>query len=107
MNIMLANVTERIREIGVRRSLGASRNDIVHQFLMEALLLTASGGIVGIALGALASVAVSSYADWPTALSARAVAAAMLLAVGTGVGFGLYPAIQASHKNPVDALRHE
>jgi len=107
MNIMLANVSERIREIGVRRSLGASRNDIVHQFLTEALLLTGAGGFVGIALGALASVAVSSYADWPTALSVRAVFAAMALAVGTGVGFGLYPAFQAAHKNPVEALRHE
>jgi putative ABC transport system permease protein len=107
MNIMLANVTERIREIGVRRSLGASRRDIVHQFLMEALLLTGAGGVVGIVLGALASFAVSSYADWPTALSARAVGAAIGLALATGVGFGLYPAIQAAHKNPVEALRHE
>ena len=107
MNIMLANVTERIREIGVRRSLGASRNDIVHQFLMEALLLTGVGGLVGIVLGAAASVAVSSYADWPTALSVRAIVAAMVLAIGTGVGFGLYPAIRAAHKNPVEALRHE
>lgn len=107
MNIMLANVTERIREIGVRRSLGASRNDIVHQFLMEALLLTGVGGVVGIALGAVASLAVSSYADWPTALSVRAIAASMILAVGTGVGFGIYPAMQAASQNPVEALRHE
>ena len=71
MNIMLANVTERIREVGVRRSLGASRNDIVHQFLMEALLLTGSGALAGIGLGAIAAYAVSSYADWPTALSLR------------------------------------
>ena len=107
MNIMLANVTERIREIGVRRSLGASRHDIVHQFLMEALLLTGVGGVVGIVLGAAASVAVSSYAGWQTALSVRAVIGAMTLAVGTGVGFGVYPAIQAAHQNPVEALRHE
>lgn len=107
MNIMLANVTERIREIGVRRSLGASRNDIVQQFLMEALLLTGSGGAVGVGLGAVASFAVSSYADWPTALSVRATVAAMFLALGTGIGFGLYPAIRASHQNPVEALRHE
>jgi putative ABC transport system permease protein len=107
MNIMLANVSERIREVGVRRSLGASRHDIVQQFLMEALLLTGAGGLVGIVVGAAASFAVSSYADWPTALSARAVVAAIVLAISTGVGFGLYPAIQAAHKNPVDALRHE
>ena len=107
MNIMLANVTERIREVGVRRSLGASRRDILQQFLTEALLLTGVGGIAGIALGAVASYAVSSYADWPTALSLRAVLAAMALAAGTGVGFGLYPAIHAAHQNPVEALRHE
>ena len=74
---------------------------------MEALLLTGVGGLVGIVLGAVASVAVSSYAGWPTALSVRAIVAAMVLAIGTGVGFGLYPAIQAAHKNPVEALRHE
>jgi len=107
MNIMLANVTERIREVGVRRSLGASRRDILQQFLAEALLLTGSGGLVGILLGAVASYAVSSYAGWPTALSLGAVLAAMVLAVGTGVGFGLYPAMQAARQNPVEALRHE
>ncbi len=107
MNIMLANVTERIREVGVRRSLGASRNDIVQQFLMEALLLTGSGGLAGIVLGAVAAYAVSSYADWPTALSLRAVLAAMTLAVVTGIGFGIYPALKAAQQNPVEALRHE
>ena len=107
MNIMLANVTERIREVGVRRSLGASRNDIVQQFLMEALLLTGSGGLAGIALGAIASYAVSSYADWPTAVSLRAVLAAMTLAAVTGIGFGIYPALKAAQQNPVEALRHE
>ncbi len=107
MNIMLANVTERIREVGVRRSLGASRDDIVQQFLMEALLLTGSGGLAGIALGAIASYAVSSYADWPTALSLRAVLTAMTLAAVTGIGFGIYPALKAAQQNPVEALRHE
>ena len=107
MNIMLANVTERIREVGVRRSLGASRDDIVQQFLMEALLLTGSGGLAGIVVGAVAAYAVSSYADWPTALSFRAVLAAMLLAVVTGLGFGIYPALRAAQQNPVEALRHE
>ena len=107
MNIMLANVTERIREVGVRRSLGASRADIVKQFLAEALLLTGTGGLVGILLGFLAAWAVSSYAHWPTALNFRAVAIAMGLAVGTGVGFGLYPAAEAAYQNPVEALRRE
>ncbi len=107
MNIMLANVTERIREVGVRRSLGASRDDIVQQFLMEALLLTGSGGLAGIVVGTAAAYAVSSYADWPTAVSLRAVLAAMTLAVVTGIGFGIYPALRAAQQNPVEALRHE
>jgi putative ABC transport system permease protein len=107
MNIMLANVTERIREVGIRRSLGASRADVVWQFLAEALMLTVMGGLLGVVLGAIGSVLVSSYAGWPTALSFGAVLLAMALAVGTGVGFGLYPAVQAAYQNPVEALRHE
>lgn len=107
MNIMLANVTERIREIGVRRSLGASRVSIAQQFLGEALLLTFGGGLSGVALGAMASRIVSSYAGWPTALSPGAIALAIGLAVATGVGFGLYPAVAAARLNPVEALRRE
>jgi putative ABC transport system permease protein len=107
MNIMLANVTERTREIGIRRSLGASRRDILHQFLGEAFLLTGAGGIAGIALGALLSVAISTYAGWPTALSFRSIAFALVLALSTGIGFGLYPALQAAKRSPVEALRHE
>jgi len=107
MNIMLANVSERLREVGIRRSLGASRRDIRQQFLVEALLLTGSGGVTGIGLGVVASLAVSTYAGWPTALSLSAVASAVLLAVTIGVSFGLYPAMSAARQNPVDALRHE
>jgi putative ABC transport system permease protein len=107
MNIMLANVTERIREVGIRRSLGASRRDIRNQFLGESLVLTSIGGLAGILLGALLSVAISTYAGWPTALSLRSVAFALILAVATGIGFGLYPALQAAKRSPVEALRHE
>jgi len=107
MNIMLANVSERIREIGIRRSLGASREDITRQFLAEALLLTTVGGLVGIVLGFALALGISSYAGWPTAVSLRAVVAALVLASATGIGFGLYPAIQAARSSPVEALRRE
>jgi putative ABC transport system permease protein len=107
MNIMLANVSERIREIGIRRSLGASREDITRQFLAEALLLTTVGGLVGIVLGFALALGISSYAGWPTAVSLRAIAAALVLASATGIGFGLYPAIQAARSSPVEALRRE
>jgi putative ABC transport system permease protein len=107
MNIMLANVTERVREIGIRRSLGASRDDITRQFLAEALLLTIVGGIAGIALGFALAFGISIYAGWPTAVSLRAIAAALVLAAATGIGFGLYPAMQAARSSPVEALRRE
>ncbi len=106
MNIMLANVTERIREVGIRRSLGATRADIGQQFLMEAMMLTSGGGVAGILLGIFASYVVSNYADWPTVISAWAIIFAMLLAVTTGVAFGFYPAVKSSRKQPVEALRH-
>jgi putative ABC transport system permease protein len=107
MNIMLANVTERIREIGIRRSLGASRDDITRQFLAEALVLTTVGGVVGVLLGFALSLGISSYAGWPTAVSVRAVLLALVLAAATGIGFGLYPAMQAARSSPVEALRRE
>jgi len=107
MNIMLANVSERIREIGIRRSLGASREDITRQFLAEALMLTTVGGIAGIVLGFALALGISIYAGWPTAVSLRAIAAALVLAAATGIGFGLYPAVQAARSSPVEALRRE
>ena len=107
MNIMLANVSERVREIGIRRSLGASREDITRQFLAEALMLTVVGGVAGIVLGFALALGISSYAGWPTAVSVRAIASALVLAAATGIGFGLYPAVQAARSSPVEALRRE
>lgn len=107
MNIMLANVTERVREIGIRRSLGASERDITQQFLAEALVLTTVGGFAGILLGAVASFGISLYAGWPTALSLDALVYALGLAAFTGIGCGLYPAVSAARRSPVESLRHE
>ena len=86
---------------------GASRDDITRQFLAEALVLTTVGGVVGVLLGFALSLGISSYAGWPTAVSVRAVLLALVLAAATGIGFGLYPAIQAARSSPVEALRRE
>ena len=107
MNIMLVAVTERTREIGVRKALGAPRRAILLQFLLEAMLLTVAGGALGIALGAGISVAVRAVSGLPTYVSAGSVIAATFVATSVGVFFGLYPAMRASRLDPVEALRYE
>jgi putative ABC transport system permease protein len=107
MNIMLANVAERTGEIGVRRALGASRRDILSQFLVESSLLTSCGGLLGIALGLLGSAVIQTFAGWPTAISPVMVLVAVATALSVGIGFGLYPAWEAARLLPMDALRHE
>jgi putative ABC transport system permease protein len=107
MNIMLASVAERTREVGIRRALGATRRDVGAQFLVEASLLTATGGLLGAVLGVVGSVLIQRLADWPTALSPFILGLALLMAVLVGVGFGFYPAWHAAHLEPMDALRHE
>ena len=108
MNIMLVTVTERTREIGIRRSLGAQRSSIVAQFLIEAAMLCGIGGIVGIAFGTLGSVALSTLLFQMTILpSAKVTAEAFALSVALGIVFGVYPAIKAANLQPVEALRAE
>jgi putative ABC transport system permease protein len=107
MNIMLTSVVERTREIGVRRTVGATKRDVGTQFLIEALLMTLSGGVLGIAIGAAVSVGITAYAGWRTHVSPAAVALAFGVSFLVGVVFGLYPAIKAANLEPVDALRYE
>ncbi|OFW38018.1 MAG: hypothetical protein A3J29_04760 [Acidobacteria bacterium RIFCSPLOWO2_12_FULL_67_14b] len=107
MNIMLTSVVERTREIGVRRTSGARRRDITMQFLIETLLMTVSGGIAGIVVGAVVSVGISTYAGWATHVSPTAVLLAFAVSFVVGLVFGLYPAMKAAALEPVDAMRYE
>ena len=107
MNIMLASVAERTREVGIRRAVGASRRDIGTQFLVESSLLTATGGVLGTLLGVLGSFAIQRLAGWPTALSPEMLATGLVTALAVGVGFGFYPAWEAAHLEPMDALRRD
>jgi putative ABC transport system permease protein len=107
MNIMLATVTQRTREIGIRRAIGAKRTDIMLQFLLEAVLVTLLGGALGVAAGIKGADAVSIYAKWKTIVSIQAVELAFVVSVATGILFGLYPALQAARTDPITALRYE
>ena len=107
MNTMLTSVIERTREIGVRRTVGATRRDVLLQFLTEALLITLVGGIVGIVMGVGLSWAITAFAGWTTWVSSQAVVIAFAVALVVGLFFGLYPAAHAARLEPVDAMRHE
>ncbi|MDI6766864.1 MAG: ABC transporter permease [Bacteroidota bacterium] len=107
MNIMLVSVTERTREIGIRMSIGARKYDILTQFLMEAIVLSLLGGLIGIAFGVLGSGLVSKFAGWPTFVTANSIFLAVIFSMAVGVFFGYYPARKASSLNPIDALRYE
>ena len=107
MNIMLVSVTERTREIGIRMAIGARASDIRTQFLMEALLLSISGGIIGIALGISASMLITGFLGWATVVSPGSVVLAFGFSVFVGIFFGFYPAWKASLLNPIEALRYE
>ncbi|MFN7916460.1 MAG: ABC transporter permease [Vicinamibacterales bacterium] len=107
MNIMLVSVTERTREIGLRMALGARGRDVLVQFLVEALTLSLAGGVIGIALGFVASRVVTQMLEWRTVISPGAIAMAFGTSLVTGVFFGFYPARRASQLDPIDALRFE
>jgi len=107
MNIMLASVAERTREVGIRRAVGAARRDIAAQFLVESSLLTSAGGVIGALLGVAGSIAIQALAGWPTALSPGMLLAGLVVALAVGIGFGFYPAWHAAHLEPMEALRSE
>ena len=107
MNIMLASVTERTREIGIRRAVGASKRDVLTQFLNETVLVSVSGGLIGIALGAIMAKAINLFAGWETVISALGVLVAFGVSVAVGIVFGIYPARKAAELDPIEALRYE
>lgn len=107
MNIMLVSVTERTREIGVRMSLGATRGQILFQFLIEAMTLTLIGGLVGMILGSGAAFIVSHFAGWPPLVSLPVIAGGILFSMLIGIVFGLLPANKASKLDPIESLRYE
>ncbi len=107
MNILLVSVTERTREIGIRMAIGARRLQVLLQFLVEAVLLSVTGGVAGIAVGILSSVLISMIAGWPTQISPPAILGGFLFSAVVGVFFGFYPARKAANLNPIDALHYE
>ena len=107
MNIMYVSVTERTREIGLRLSVGGRGNDILMQFLIESILLSVFGGVIGITLGILATSITASIMSWPVVISTFSVVMAFLVCSAIGIFFGWYPARKAAGLNPIDALRYE
>ena len=107
MNIMLVSVTERTREIGICKALGATYNNILLQFLIEAMVIGVVGGFLGVVIGVIASYGISTIAGWNTVISWWAIVVAVVFSVGIGLFFGIYPARKAALLDPIDALRYE
>ena len=107
MNIMYVSVTERTKEIGLRMSIGARGKDILYQFLIEAVLISITGGILGVLLGVLSSELVTFFLSWPTFITESSIIISFIVCAVTGVFFGYYPALKASKLDPIEALRYE
>ena len=107
MNIMLVSVTERTREIGLKKALGAKKRKILVQFLTEAAVLTLMGGLLGVVVGIVMAYIISGISMAPVAISGPAIAVAVLFSTLIGVIFGMVPSVKAANMNPIDALRHE
>ena len=107
MNIMLVSVTERTREIGIRKAVGASRRDILLQFLVESIVLSVIGGLMGIAVGIVGARMLLQFAGWRVIVTSGSVLLAFFFAAAVGVFFGLYPAQKAAAMDPIEALRYE
>ncbi len=107
MNIMLASVTERTREIGIRRAIGAKRRQIVAQFLIETVVLSMVGGAIGIGIGVLIPWLITRFAEMPTVVTASSLMLSVGISMCVGLVFGIYPALRAARLDPIEALRHE
>ena len=107
MNIMYVSVTERTREIGLRMAIGARGGDILQQFLIEAVLISITGGLIGVSVGILSTTLVTYFLIWPTIISQSSVVVSFVVCAVTGIFFGYYPALKASKLDPIDALRYE
>ncbi|MCU0916943.1 MAG: ABC transporter permease [Planctomycetes bacterium] len=107
MNIMLASVTERTREIGIRRAIGAKRKQIIYQFLIETVVLSMIGGLIGLGLGVLIPLLITHFSGMPTVVTANGIFLPLFISMAIGIVFGLYPAMHAAQVDPIIALRHE
>lgn len=107
MNIMIVSVTERTREIGLRMSIGARGKDIMMQFLIEAVIISVTGGILGILLGAFTTWMIKVIANWPVVIEASSVVLSFVVCTIIGIIFGFYPAAKASNLDPIEAIRYE
>jgi putative ABC transport system permease protein len=107
MNIMLVSVTERTKEIGLRKAVGATRANILSQFLIEAVVLTGIGGLVGLIIGELASILMNKYSPLPAFVPAWAIVVGIGISATVGIVFGLWPAWKAARLDPIESLRYE